>query len=488
VTCDTETANFAALISCSISRNRVSVSGQTADYQGEIYLNIYNILNPIDNGTCDNINIRTYDGMNKKIIERSFENLDPFNFIYSYPGPLIIVNDGEDIIVERGTQSKDLYFSFDYPSRLNITIKPTVPGFSMIPYENDISVGMIKKKFRVSIPINFYDGDYYLMFTTLNDLAPYYTPVKQSKVIVTKNGGNKQYSFRLLNNIHKIFYFLLIFLDNPLSIQTILDVPYGGQSLMTCITTPYSPDIGITIKVNFLTQYKGMSLDKTVIDWIPSVNSVNFTLLSSSDSNALGTTAQKGTISFILDGVNKDIYLLPFTTINFLMIAADTVSPILKSFSLYNASQNNVFLSISVNEPVHLYYMVALLGTIPPSLSEVKSKGPAPYNTTLSTYGFAVLRDNDIIPYIFQIDRLNANIDYVIYAYLEDRGFNVNFKPYNLTFTTNDIYNVADFNIKLNQPTSDAYDVNSICDSIAFILSLAPEKFFFFYVLELILI
>lgn len=152
-------------------------------------MTVSGILNPTDSGKCDNINVRTYDGMNKKIIERSFENLDPFNFIYAYPGPLIIVNGGNDITVDRGTQSPDLYFTFDYPSRLNITIKPTLPGFSLIPYENDISVGMLMKKFRVSVPINFYDGDYYLYWTTLNDLTPYYTPLKQTKVTVTKNGG-----------------------------------------------------------------------------------------------------------------------------------------------------------------------------------------------------------------------------------------------------------------------------------------------------------
>lgn len=43
-------------------------------------------------GNADNIYIRTYDGLNKKIIQRSFLNLDPANFYYSYPGPLITVN------------------------------------------------------------------------------------------------------------------------------------------------------------------------------------------------------------------------------------------------------------------------------------------------------------------------------------------------------------------------------------------------------------
>ena len=189
VICDTTTSSFATLITCSISRNRVSIIGQTADYEGEIFLELDDILNPIDSGASSNINVRTYDGLNKIIIERSFDNLDPFNFVYSYPGPLIIVNGGNDIYIERGTQTPNLYFTFDYPCRLNITLKPDVPGFSLIPYENAISVGMLSKKFRVSVPMSFYDGEYYITWTTLNDLNQYYTPLKETKVVVTMNGG-----------------------------------------------------------------------------------------------------------------------------------------------------------------------------------------------------------------------------------------------------------------------------------------------------------
>jgi len=265
-----------------------------------------------------------------------------------------------------------------------------------------------------------------------------------------------------------------------ITIQPILDVPFGGQSLKTFITTPNSPDIGVTIQVNFLTEYKGMTLDTTSINMIPGMNSVNFTIFSSTDPNALGISSQTGTLSFILGGVNANIFTLASSTINFLMVASDTLAPLLNSFTVYNISQTNVFLSISVNEPVHLYYMIALAGTLPPSLAEIENQGPPAFNTTLSTYGFAVLIDSSTTPYIFMIDGLTANIDYVVYAYLQDRGFNVNSVPYNLTFTTADIYAVADFSISLNQPTTDGYDVISICNSIAFILSLEPEKYFFF--------
>ena len=62
-----------------------------------------NIENPIYNTSADTIGVFVYDGFNDKVIARSYTNLDPFSFIYSYLGPLITVNNNEDIIVERGT-------------------------------------------------------------------------------------------------------------------------------------------------------------------------------------------------------------------------------------------------------------------------------------------------------------------------------------------------------------------------------------------------
>lgn len=37
--------------------------------------------------------VKTYDGFKKEIIEKSYKNLDPWTFTYTYPGPLITIND-----------------------------------------------------------------------------------------------------------------------------------------------------------------------------------------------------------------------------------------------------------------------------------------------------------------------------------------------------------------------------------------------------------
>ena len=150
------------------------------------------IENPVEEGEVDTIVTRTYDGSNRKIVQRSYRNLDPFSFTYKFPGPLIYVNQNKDIYVERGTQTEDLYMTVDYPCLLNLTLKPTLPGFSSIPYAIPLSRGDMKSTFRLSVPMTLPDGVYYIYWETQNDLIPeYYTPLKKTKVIVLKGNRNK---------------------------------------------------------------------------------------------------------------------------------------------------------------------------------------------------------------------------------------------------------------------------------------------------------
>ena len=183
--CDTTTTDFSPVVTCSFSRNTLSISGQTEDYSGNVKFVVRNIQNPIEKGTAKNILLKTYDGLNSLILERSFKNLDPFFFTYQYPGPLIYINKDETITAIRGTQTNDLYVTLDFPCALNLTIKPSTPGFSVIPYGIKLSLGQTKAKFRVSVPESFAEGTYKIQWETLGDtIPPYYTPIKDTPVIV----------------------------------------------------------------------------------------------------------------------------------------------------------------------------------------------------------------------------------------------------------------------------------------------------------------
>ena len=80
------------------------------------------------------------------------------------------------------------------------------------------------------MPVNFYEGDFYVKWDTLGeDIPPYYTPISKTKVIVTGEKGV------------------------PIYTQSILPIPYGGTSLWTKISVDNAPDIGFSLKLSFVT-------------------------------------------------------------------------------------------------------------------------------------------------------------------------------------------------------------------------------------------
>ena len=52
-----------------------------------MYVTLESLLNPLEQGSSD-----FYDGLNSIITKRNFANLDPYKYLYVYPGPLIIFN------------------------------------------------------------------------------------------------------------------------------------------------------------------------------------------------------------------------------------------------------------------------------------------------------------------------------------------------------------------------------------------------------------
>ena len=90
--CETLVTEFAVKLNCYIFRRRLVVSGHTQDFLGNTLFQVDNIENPVNRGRSGNFFVSTYDGLNKKIIERSYKNTDPFSFLFDYPGSLISVN------------------------------------------------------------------------------------------------------------------------------------------------------------------------------------------------------------------------------------------------------------------------------------------------------------------------------------------------------------------------------------------------------------
>lgn len=358
-------------------------------------------MNPTDPGLTDNIEIKTYDGTNKLIIERSFRNLDPFTFYYQYPGPLIYVNEDSEITVQAGTQTNDLYVTVDFPCALNLTIKPQSPGFSIIPFNIDLSLGRVTSTFRVSVPESYPSGVYYVNWITLGEIIPpKYTPIKKTKVTVTRGG--------------------II----TIGIPTLNKIPYGGNSLPAYFTVANGPDIGIEINANFLLNYAGITLSTTTIKFNAGDESVPLRVYSSSATNVTGgEIVQRGIIVLTLTGINKDLYQLPVSTLEFVIDPQDNIVPTIDAVDITSITKNEAIFSITASELCLVYYMIALQGTATPTLDEVRNKGPAPHSTTKSFYGSTQI-DSSLTTTV-TISDLVAETPYQIYVYIEDRGGNI---------------------------------------------------------------
>lgn len=127
------------------------------------------IPNPNFEVTADTILVKSYSGLNNRVIDSSYQNLAPINFKYEYPGPLIRVNRDAAISVVTGTVSDYIPVELSYPVALNVTITPESDAFTFIPYSIDFTVGDLVKYFRISVPSGTADDTFYTTWTIYGD-------------------------------------------------------------------------------------------------------------------------------------------------------------------------------------------------------------------------------------------------------------------------------------------------------------------------------
>jgi hypothetical protein len=73
------------------------MGGAYSDFLGNTKLYLDHIQNPLTEVTSKSIDVKIYDGLNKKIIDRSYFNLNYNRFKYTYPGPVINMNNNAAI-------------------------------------------------------------------------------------------------------------------------------------------------------------------------------------------------------------------------------------------------------------------------------------------------------------------------------------------------------------------------------------------------------
>ena len=90
---------------------------------------------------------------------------------------------------------------------MDFSIIPKHDKFEFFPAEIEYKIGDVVKSFQIKIPNDVPSGEYKITFDTDGDVNDYYSSIKASKLIVSRNGSI------------------------PLFMDTSVDVPLDGNSL-----------------------------------------------------------------------------------------------------------------------------------------------------------------------------------------------------------------------------------------------------------------
>jgi len=428
---------------CEIDIDRVKLDGQQVAYVGNMYITLSGIPNPIYEVTAHSVTISTYDGLNKKILERSYPNLNPTRFKYTFPGPVIKVNLDKAFSVDRGTMSDFIPITLDYPCALNLTLTPSSEsGLTFVPAVVYLDVGEIKEYFRVSVPEDTDPGTYYIRWTILGDVQPnYYTPISKTRFTVVKTGGVK------------------VWIDDiPATVK-------AGKSLPVYINLQRAPDVDLTVSVVSGSQSGGYSIEPGQVQFVSGETSKPFYI---SVSKSINETLSSVELS--LSGTNVAPYSLEKTTYEFPVSLSETRVPSVSGAFSKETGRTKVVAQVAGNNVAHCYYAYALRGSTAPTFEEAKDGGPATYATTQTVYGQAIIGNN--LTADLSMFNLTAETKYTLYMWLEDTLSRQSEEVFTYDFETLSRYPAAEFSLYFAQTYLNNVEVDLARSAVSLLLSL----------------
>lgn len=399
--CTVSSSNYGTP-ACSITSNVAMINGNTQEFSGNIIIVLKNIKNPTNISSVGQFFIYSFDGYASKILERSYVNLGTFDFSFILKGKPVIVNEDQEITLQVGTQSELIYVNIDNPSILNLTFKPLVSGFTVIPSTLTLYAGTISTSFRVSIPETFTIGTYYILWETFNDANLMFTPLKKTTINVVEN------------------------IQITVQISTIYNIPYFGESVPISFLLNNPPNTQVNVDISFdnVTLIKASPSSLAFTSGVTELTTILIPTYLASLGNSF-------TMYLSLSGTSKSSYNLPFSskTINFVNL--DTAAPKIISAIISDITRTTVILTIQTDKPVIAYFMIALAGTEIPDYEEVSESGPPNSLTTESVYGEYVVHYSANI----LLQGLLAQKNYTVFVYIRDQSLLTN-GPQELNFQT----------------------------------------------------
>jgi len=430
---------------CSLYFDTIKVTGSVTDFVGLLLVSLLNVPNPQQQMTARSIIVKTYDGFNSKILDSTYINLSPTSFSYTFPGPLITINQDRDIAVQRGTATQLIPVELVSPCALNLTLTPLLPGLTVTPQVVDMTLGQTVAYFRISAAQTTATKNYTMVWTTTGEVVPrYYTPLPKLVVSVV--------------NTH--IYQVLVDAIDP--------VPVGGRSVPVRVSLSNPPDLDMTVAMTLDPELAGVALEPDQLHFMPGDSQLYFRIIATSAARA-GSSV----VSVSLSGTNVAYYTLSSTSIPYSLVSDSGLTPTMSPIATSYLGKSKATLTLSGNVMGTVYFMCALAGTAAPPFEEIKTAGPAPHLSTRSLYGSVYLHANRTSTAL--VKDLIAARTYTVFGYLEDLMGRQS-PLIASTFHTPPLASPVYTSIRINQTSLNDVEVSLALEAVGLLLALEDYR------------
>lgn len=424
---------------CSISQNYITASGSSSEFTGDLSLTLLYVSNPVYEVTTPPITIKTYDRLNKIILDSSYTNLSPFPLSYSYPGPVIHINNDTPITLEIGTVSPYIQITVDEPCGLSLTLIPESDELYFLPSSVSLSRGKLSTSFQVGAPSGLESIESYITWTILGDIeSGYYTPIKKTKVKLVKT-----------NNV-------------GILVNGGSDVPTGGFSLPITITLEYAPNSDITLELTLSENAQELTVPAS-ITFLTGELEKTFMI---DGLNSVLIPVEPCSLSFSVLGTDKDTFLTP-NTLEFNIVGSEDTLPIIRTGVVINILKTSANIKLITNTQGILYYAIQLANSEKLEFETIKNQVPSAYSSTRTSYGSFIIDSSLALNEI--IDGLEARTSYTLTCYLESKGRLVSDSA-SFDFTTQSLNRPVAFTMRFQQYFMTAADKAKVIESISIVL------------------
>ena len=445
------TENWDADPTCTQQYDTVKIVGPNTDFVGNMIIYLSNVQNPRSEITSKTTIVKTYDGLNKQIIDRSYANLNPNRFVYKYPGPLIGVNNDEVLQLNPGRMSDVLTIDFDYPCALNLTLVPSTDDMVFEPYNIETYVGMKSAEFQISVPSDSEIKEYVIDWEVLGDVVPsYYTDISKTEFTVVSGSKTK------------------------VRVATIDPISVGTTSPPIRVYVDNAPDQDLTVNIAPVAQTKTdtkMTLSASSLQFLRGQTEMFFTvhLASTIDTSELFNQQ----LLFSLTGTNSIEFEMNSDDSTFEINGLTPETPYVQSISATDITKTTATVQVTTNTESRIYWAVAPKGTTAPTFSEIQQLLAGEIDAGhFFMYGSAYTYTQSSLITEIAIKGIRADRSYTFYSWLQNNALapSEQVSVYSFETDTNDL--AASFTLSFNQEYVNDDDLNDIQAALQRVLSL----------------